>query len=99
APPPWSGLPVEMEVIDVIMEESVSQFMHELKVARERNEWSRTRRLRKILYDQLRTYVMSLEEAKIEMGKTRFLKSGLVTTGAPTLDIYSYVLRKMMKQS
>ncbi|MEM0014074.1 MAG: HD domain-containing protein [Candidatus Nezhaarchaeales archaeon] len=95
-PPPWSGLPIEMEVSDVVMEESVLHFVRELKIARERNEWSRTRRLRRILYEQLRTYVMNLDEAEVKIGKTRFTKSGLITTGAPALDVYSYMLRKLM---
>ncbi|MEM3924247.1 MAG: hypothetical protein QXZ48_08195, partial [Zestosphaera sp.] len=93
-PPPWSGLPIEMEVSDVVIEESISNFMEELRTARERNEWSRTRQLRKILYEQLRTYVLNLEETKKEMGRTRFMKSGLITSNAPALDVYSFVERK-----
>ncbi|MEM1703596.1 MAG: HD domain-containing protein [Zestosphaera sp.] len=93
-PPPWSGLPVEMEVSDVIIEESINKFMEELRIARERNEWNRTRQLRKILYEQLRIYILNLEEAEREMGRTRFMKGGLITSNAPALDVYSFMIRK-----
>lgn len=92
--PPWSGAPIEMEASDVIIEESIAKFMEELKIAKERYEWTRTRMLRKILYEQLKTYVQSLEEAEIELGRSRFLKSGLVVSNAPALDVYSFVGRR-----
>ncbi|MEM3907653.1 MAG: hypothetical protein QXZ17_12465 [Nitrososphaerota archaeon] len=91
---PWSGLPVEMEISDVVIEESINKFMEELKNARERNEWTRTRLLRKILYEQLRTYILNLEEAERKMGKTKFMKSGLNTSNAPALDVYSFMISK-----
>lgn len=94
APPPWSGLPIEMEASDVVIEESVSQFMEELRIAKEKSRWTRTRLLRKILYEQLRTYILNLEEAERKMGRTRFLKSGLVVSNAPSLDVYSFLLRR-----
>lgn len=93
-PTPWSGLPIEMEISDVIIEESINKFMEELKNARERNEWTRTRLLRKILYEQLRTYILNLEEAERKMGKTKFMKSGLNTSNAPALDVYSFMIGK-----
>lgn len=96
APPPWSGLPIEMETSDVIIEESIAKFVEELKVAKERNEWTRARVLRKTLYEQLKTYVQSLEEAEIQLGRSRFLKGGLAVSSAPSLDVYSFALRKQM---
>ncbi|MEM1830834.1 MAG: HD domain-containing protein [Desulfurococcaceae archaeon] len=95
-PPPWSGLPIEMEISDIVIEESVNKFVEELRIAKEKNEWSRTRKLRKVLYEQLKTYIRNLEESEKMMGRTRFVKSGLVTSNAPALDIYSFTLRKHM---
>ncbi|MEM1913443.1 MAG: hypothetical protein QW067_09910, partial [Thermofilaceae archaeon] len=95
-PPPWSGLPIEMEVNDVIIEESINMFMKELKEARENSEWWRTRQLRRILYEQLRAYIQNLEETERKMGRTRFMKSGLITSNSSTLDVYSFVERKRL---
>ncbi|MEM1803942.1 MAG: hypothetical protein QXR80_05540, partial [Desulfurococcaceae archaeon] len=93
-PPPWSGLPIEMEVNDIIIEESINMFMKELREARENSEWWRTRQLRRILYEQLRVYIQNLEETERRVGRTRFMKSGLITSNSPTLDVYSFVERK-----
>ncbi|MEM3662834.1 MAG: hypothetical protein QXI68_04530, partial [Sulfolobales archaeon] len=93
-PPPWSGLPIEMEVSDIMIEESVNKFVEELRIAKENNEWSRTRMLRRVLYEQLKTYILNLEESERHRGRTRFMKSGMVASNAPALDIYSFMLRK-----
>jgi len=95
-PPPWSGLPIEMEVDDVIIEESINMFVKELRIAREKGEWWRARQLRRILYEQLRAYTQNLEESEREMGRTRFMKSGLITSNVSTLDVYSFVERKRL---
>ncbi|MEM0000824.1 MAG: HD domain-containing protein [Desulfurococcaceae archaeon] len=95
-PPPWSGLPIEMEVSDVIIEESINMFMKELREARENSEWWRTRQLRRILYEQLRAYIQNFEESERKMGRTRFMKSGLITSNSSTLDVYSFVERKRL---
>ncbi|MCR8455890.1 MAG: hypothetical protein NDP09_06185 [Crenarchaeota archaeon] len=95
-PLPWSGLPIEMEVSDVIIEESINMFMKELRIAREKSEWWRARQLRKILYEQLKAYIQNLEESERKMGRTRFMKSGLITSNVSTLDVYSFVERKRL---
>ncbi|MEM1696120.1 MAG: HD domain-containing protein [Desulfurococcaceae archaeon] len=93
-PPPWSGLPIEMEMNDAIIEEAINMFMKELREARRNSEWWRTRQLRRILYEQLRAYIQNLEETERRVGRTRFMKSGLITSNSPTLDVYSFVERK-----
>ncbi|MEM3662865.1 MAG: hypothetical protein QXI68_04685, partial [Sulfolobales archaeon] len=95
-PPPWSGLPIEMEVGDAIIEESINMFVKELRIAKEKGEWWRVRQLRKILYEQLRAYVLSLEEVERKRGRTKFIKHDLMVTGYPALDVYSSLVLKHM---
>ncbi|MEM1696156.1 MAG: HD domain-containing protein [Desulfurococcaceae archaeon] len=95
-PPPWSGLPIEMEVSDAVIEESINMFVKELRIAREKGEWWRVRQLRRILYEQLRAYVLSLEEVERRRGRTKFMKHSLMVTGYPALDVYSSLVLKHM---
>lgn len=96
-PPPWSGLPIEMEVTDALIEESVYQFMKELKIAKENRAWSRTRYIRRVLYEQVSLYVSNLDETYIVKKRARvgvrLVRSGLATTYAPALDVYSFSLK------
>jgi len=91
----WSGMPIEIEKTDTVIEESVRSFMLELKLAKDREEWSRTRNLRRVLYKQLQTYVRNLDSfTDRRSGEVKLRKIRLIESLHPALDIYSFVLRK-----
>jgi len=104
----WRGLPIEIEVTDIIIEEIVNEYMHILTEAEK--EYGRglrrgrhvlfTKNIRYWLYRTLQNYIAKLEESRIRKRnriEIRLLRSGLQATGLPTIDVYSFVLNQLKK--
>jgi len=96
----WSGLPIEMDITDVIVEEIITEYMEILRKAKKRPSYlSFTANMRYWLYKTLRDYVSKLEPKRGALRTTdvRFSRSGLKTSGYATVDTYSFILKQLQK--
>jgi len=91
----WRGLPVELEVSDVIVEEAVSKYMEVLKNIR-KYAWF-TNEIRLWLYSLLSTYFSRLEDRAGKNTSIRFSRSMASATGYPTIDVFSLFLKQSKK--
>jgi len=88
----WRGLPVELEVSDAVVEETVGKYMEIIRNIRKyarHTEW-----LRSWLYDILRTYFGKLEEKAGRNASVRFSRSAASVTGYPTIDVFSLLMKQ-----
>jgi len=96
----WSGLPIEMDITDVIVEEMITEYMEVLRKAKKRSSYLNfTTNMRYWLYKTLRDYVSKLEPKRGALRTTdvRFSRSGLKTSGYATVDTYSFILKQLQK--
>ena len=96
----WSGLPIEMDITDVIVEEIITEYMEILRKAKKRSSYLNfTTNMRYWLYKTLRDYVSKLELKRGALRTTdvRFSRSGLKTSGYATVDTYSFILKQLQK--
>ena len=96
----WSGLPIEMDITDVIVEEMITEYMEVLRKAKKRSSYLNfTTNMRYWLYKTLRDYVSKLELKRGTLRTTdvRFSRSGLKTSGYATVDTYSFILKQLQK--
>ena len=96
----WSGLPIEMDITDVIVEEIITEYMEILRKAKKRSSYLNfTTNMRYWLYKTLRDYVSKLEPKRGALRTTdvRFSRSGLKTSGYATVDTYSFILKQLQK--
>lgn len=95
-----SSLPVELEITDVIVEETVSEYMDILEKAKRDEKYLKfTRVIRYWLYKTLRDYVDNLESKRTgaKASNVLFSRSMLNATGIPTIDVYSFILKQSKK--
>jgi len=88
----WKGLPVELEVSDVIVEEAVAKYM-EILGNIEKYAWF-TEKIRYWLYNLLITYFTRLEDRKGGNTSLRFSRSLASVTGYPSIDVFSLLLKQ-----
>jgi len=84
----WRGLPVELEVMDAVVEEAVGKYMEIIRNIR-KYAWF-TDRVRLWLYSLLSTYFDKLEDRAGKNTSVRFSRSAASVTGYPTIDVFRF---------